>query len=173
MAIGRALMTNPRLLLLDEVSLGLAPIVVDTLYESLGTILSGGTTVLLVEQDLGRALGVARRVLCMLEGRVVLDEPADDVTREQVVEAYFGLSRRNGGDCAGGAGMNWINAIVQGVMLGGVYALFACGLSLMFGVMRTVNLSHGDLAVLGAFLVAVWPPPSASARSSRSCSSCP
>ncbi|WNZ09396.1 branched-chain amino acid ABC transporter permease [Streptomyces sp. 11x1] len=51
--------------------------------------------------------------------------------------------------------MNWINAIVQGVMLGGVYALFACGLSLMFGVMRTVNLSHGDLAVLGAFLVAV------------------
>ncbi|MBZ3900243.1 branched-chain amino acid ABC transporter permease [Streptomyces griseiscabiei] len=50
--------------------------------------------------------------------------------------------------------MNWINALVQGVMLGGVYALFACGLSLMFGVMRTVNLSHGDLAVLGAFLVA-------------------
>jgi branched-chain amino acid transport system ATP-binding protein len=92
-AIGRALMTNPRLLLLDEVSLGLAPIVVDTLYASLGTILSGGTTVLLVEQDLGRALGVARRVLCMLEGRVVLDRPADGVTREQVVEAYFGLSR--------------------------------------------------------------------------------
>jgi len=92
-AIGRALMTNPRLLLLDEVSLGLAPVVVDTLYNSLGTILSGGTTVLLVEQDLGRALGVARRVLCMLEGHVVLDEPAGEVTREQVVEAYFGLSR--------------------------------------------------------------------------------
>ncbi|MEI5521982.1 ABC transporter ATP-binding protein [Streptomyces brasiliscabiei] len=92
-AIGRALMTNPRLLLLDEVSLGLAPIVVDTVYTSLATILSGGTTVLLVEQDLGRALGVARRVLCMLEGRVVLDEPTDAVTRDQVVEAYFGLGR--------------------------------------------------------------------------------
>jgi branched-chain amino acid transport system permease protein len=51
--------------------------------------------------------------------------------------------------------MNWINAVVQGVMLGGLYALFACGLSLMFGVMRTVNLSHGDLAVLRAFLIAV------------------
>ena len=51
--------------------------------------------------------------------------------------------------------MNWINAIVQGVMLGGLYALFACGLSLMFGVMRIINLAHGDLAVLGAFLVAV------------------
>lgn len=51
--------------------------------------------------------------------------------------------------------MNWVNAVVQGVMLGGVYALFASGLSLMFGVMRIVNLSHGDLAILGAFLVAI------------------
>lgn len=51
--------------------------------------------------------------------------------------------------------MNWVNAVVQGVMLGGVYALFASGLSLMFGVMRIVNLSHGDLAILGAFLVSI------------------
>jgi branched-chain amino acid transport system permease protein len=50
--------------------------------------------------------------------------------------------------------MNWINAIVQGVFLGGLYALFACGLSLMFGVMRIINLAHGDLAVVGAF--GVW-----------------
>jgi branched-chain amino acid transport system permease protein len=50
--------------------------------------------------------------------------------------------------------MNWINAIVQGVFLGGLYALFACGLSLMFGVMRIINLAHGDLAVIGSF--AVW-----------------
>ena len=49
--------------------------------------------------------------------------------------------------------MNWVNAIVQGILLGGLYALFACGLSLMFGVMRIINLAHGDLAVLGAFLV--------------------
>jgi branched-chain amino acid transport system permease protein len=49
--------------------------------------------------------------------------------------------------------MNWINAVVQGIFLGGIYALFACGLSLMFGVMRIINLAHGDIAVLGAFLV--------------------
>jgi branched-chain amino acid transport system permease protein len=49
--------------------------------------------------------------------------------------------------------MTWINAIVQGILLGGLYALFACGLSLLFGVMRIINLAHGDLAVLGAFLV--------------------
>ena len=50
--------------------------------------------------------------------------------------------------------MNWINAIIQGLFLGGLYALFACGLSLMFGVMRIINLAHGDLAVIGAF--GVW-----------------
>ena len=51
--------------------------------------------------------------------------------------------------------MTWVNAVVQGILLGGLYALLACGLSLMFGVMRIINLAHGDLAVLGAFLVTV------------------
>ncbi len=51
--------------------------------------------------------------------------------------------------------MNWVNAIIQGILLGGLYALFACGLSLMFGVMRIINLAHGDLALLGTFMVLV------------------
>jgi branched-chain amino acid transport system ATP-binding protein len=72
-AIGRALMSNPRLLLLDEVSLGLAPVAVEDVYRSLATVIEGGTTVVLVEQDLTRALGTARRVVCMLEGRIVLE----------------------------------------------------------------------------------------------------
>jgi branched-chain amino acid transport system ATP-binding protein len=92
-AIGRALMTNPRLLLLDEVSLGLAPVVVDHVYHSLGRLIEGGTTLLLVEQDLARALSVASRVVCMLEGRLVLEGPARELSREQVTDAYFGLSR--------------------------------------------------------------------------------
>ena len=95
-AIARALMTNPRLLLIDEASLGLAPVAVERVYESLEAVVGGGTTVVLVEQDLGRALGVASRVACMLEGRIVLEGPAAEITREQVVEAYFGLRRRNG-----------------------------------------------------------------------------
>ncbi|GAA4707593.1 ABC transporter ATP-binding protein [Phytohabitans rumicis] len=90
-AIGRALMTNPRLLLVDEVSLGLAPVAVDTVYESLSTLIAGGATLVLVEQDLARALSVADRVVCLLEGRVVLEAATGDVTREQVTEAYFGL----------------------------------------------------------------------------------
>jgi branched-chain amino acid transport system ATP-binding protein len=92
-AIGRALMTNPRLLLLDEVSLGLAPAMVDAVYRSLQTLIEGGATIVLVEQDLTRALSVATRVICMLEGAVVVDEPAAGLTRERVVDAYFGLRR--------------------------------------------------------------------------------
>jgi branched-chain amino acid transport system ATP-binding protein len=90
-AIGRALVSNPGVLLLDEVSLGLSPLAVERVYASLGTLLRSGATVVLVEQDLGRALTVASRVLCMLEGRIVLDAPAAEVTREQVTAAYFGL----------------------------------------------------------------------------------
>jgi branched-chain amino acid transport system ATP-binding protein len=92
-AIGRALMTNPRLLLLDEVSLGLAPRVVDDVYASLASLQEAGTTMLLVEQDLSRALRVASRVVCMLEGRLVLEGAAGELSREQVTEAYFGLAR--------------------------------------------------------------------------------
>jgi branched-chain amino acid transport system ATP-binding protein len=90
-AIGRALMANPRLLLLDEVSLGLAPVVVQDIYRALPQITERGTTVLVVEQDLGQALAVADRVQCLLEGRTALEAPVGSVTREQVAAAYFGL----------------------------------------------------------------------------------
>ena len=90
-AIARALMSNPRLLLLDEVSLGLAPVVVKEIYAALPAITAEGTTVLVVEQDLNQALSVAGRVQCLLEGRTVLEGRADEFTREQVAAAYFGL----------------------------------------------------------------------------------
>lgn len=92
-AIGRALMSNPDILLLDEVSLGLSPLVVDRVYQQLQGLLSSGTTIVLVEQDLARAMSVATRVICMLEGGIVLDRPASGVTREEVTRAYFGLHR--------------------------------------------------------------------------------
>lgn len=92
-AIGRALMSNPRLLLLDEVSLGLAPVVVDSVYRSLAGIIKEGATVVLVEQDVTRALKVADRVICMLEGRIVLQGEGRLLDRDQVVGAYFGLRK--------------------------------------------------------------------------------
>lgn len=93
-AIGRGLMSNPRLLLLDEVSLGLAPVAVDGVYRSLAAVLDEGATVVLVEQDLGRAMEVAGRVICMLEGRIVLDEPSTSLSRERITTAYLGLRAR-------------------------------------------------------------------------------
>ena len=94
-SIGRALLTNPRLLLLDEVSLGLAPIAVEHVYESLRTVIASGATIVLVEQELNRALKVATRIVCMLEGRIVLEGPTSELTREQITEAYFGLRDGN------------------------------------------------------------------------------
>ena len=72
-------MTNPRLLLLDEVSLGLAPVVVEEVYASLARLVAEGTTIVLVEQDLARAMGAATRVVCMLEGRLVLEGSAGEL----------------------------------------------------------------------------------------------
>ncbi|WP_371158298.1 ABC transporter ATP-binding protein [Jannaschia sp. 2305UL9-9] len=88
-AIGRALMGNPKLLLLDEVSLGLAPTVVADIYAALPSIVSEGATVLLVEQDVGLALRNADRVAVMRDGRVVLEDVADPSRRDAVAQAYF------------------------------------------------------------------------------------
>ncbi|MEM7288311.1 MAG: ABC transporter ATP-binding protein [Actinomycetota bacterium] len=91
-AIGRALMSNPDLLLLDEVSLGLAPVVVRQLYGALSEIRAGGTTMVVVEQDIGQALAMADRVYCMLEGRVSLSGAVDEVDQAAITAAYFGVS---------------------------------------------------------------------------------
>ena len=89
-AIGRALMSNPSLLLLDEVSLGLAPVVIRDLYEGLLRITAEGTTLLLVEQNITEALRVANYTICLLEGRVVLEGAPSSLTQSEITEAYFG-----------------------------------------------------------------------------------
>ncbi|QYC41742.1 High-affinity branched-chain amino acid transport ATP-binding protein LivF [Nonomuraea coxensis DSM 45129] len=90
-AIGRALLTNPDLLLVDELSLGLAPVIVRRIYETLPEIVAAGTTALVVEQDVSQALRVADRVHCLLEGRSVLAGRPAELTAEQVEHAYFGI----------------------------------------------------------------------------------
>ena len=90
-AIARALMTNPRLLLIDEVSLGLSPKAVEEVYACMTVLRDSGATVVLVEQDLGRALSTSDRVVCLLEGRIVLDAKTYGLSREEVVTAYFGF----------------------------------------------------------------------------------
>ncbi len=90
-AIGRALMSNPKLLLCDEISLGLAPIVVRDIYARLPDIVSEGISLIIVEQDIVQALKTARHVYCLQEGRVSLEGEASTLTRETIAAAYFGV----------------------------------------------------------------------------------
>ena len=142
-AIGRALMSNPRLLLCDELSLGLAPIVVREIYQRLPSIVAEGTAVVIVEQDI-------------VQAAAVVDPALLPPGRPGVARRQFGVARARCHPRRLFRGVNrpvhWINIIVQGVLLGGLYALFAAGLSLIFGVMRLVNIAHGDLIVVAAYM---------------------
>ena len=89
-AIGRALMSNPRVLLCDEISLGLAPIIISDIYGALPQVKAEGTSVVLVEQDIVQAMKVADRVYCFQEGRLSLEGRPRELTREQIHRAYFG-----------------------------------------------------------------------------------
>lgn len=90
-AIGRALMSNPEILLFDEISLGLAPIIIKTIYDALPQIIGEGMSAVIVEQDIAKALSVSDRVYCMQEGRISLEGTPQSLTREQISAAYFGV----------------------------------------------------------------------------------
>ena len=91
-AIGRALMSNPRVLLCDEISLGLAPVIIKDIYQAVPKIKKTGASIIVVEQDIGQALKVADRVYCMMEGRVTLTGTPQDLSREAIHNAYFGAA---------------------------------------------------------------------------------
>lgn len=97
LAIGRGLMSNPILLLLDEVSLGLAPVVIKQLYATLPAVSAGGTAVLIVEQNITQALSASETAFCLLEGRVSLSGVSSELSRAAVTAAYFGMSSAGAG----------------------------------------------------------------------------
>lgn len=91
-AIGRALMSNPDLILFDEISLGLAPVIIKSIYDAFPKIMGEGMSAVIVEQDISKALSVSDRVYCLQEGRVSLTGTSDGVSREAISQAYFGVS---------------------------------------------------------------------------------
>jgi branched-chain amino acid transport system ATP-binding protein len=101
-AIGRALVANPRILLLDELSLGLAPIVIEKIYALIPEIVASGVSILIVEQDVAQAVSVADRVHCLLEGKTSLVGTPSELTAQQIDRAYFGadLTTTSPGDAA-------------------------------------------------------------------------
>ena len=90
-AIGRALMANPDLILFDEISLGLAPVIIRQIYAALPGIVGEGMTAMIVEQDIAQALKVSSRIYCLQEGRISLEGATGDVTHEEITAAYFGM----------------------------------------------------------------------------------
>lgn len=91
-AIGRALMSNPRLLICDEISLGLAPVIVKDIYSALPSIIADGISVLIVEQDIDTAKRMTDRLYCFMHGKVALCGPSAGLSKKQISDAYFGLS---------------------------------------------------------------------------------
>lgn len=89
-AIGRALMSNPEIILFDEISLGLAPVIIKSIYEALPGIVGQGMAAMIVEQDIAKAMSVSSRLYCLQEGRVSLEGRAGEVSREEISRAYFG-----------------------------------------------------------------------------------
>lgn len=90
-ALGRALMSNPEVLLCDELSLGLAPIVIREIYKAMPSITAEGMTVVIVEQDVATAKQVSNRLYCLQEGRVSLQGNSSEISREEISQAYFGI----------------------------------------------------------------------------------
>jgi branched-chain amino acid transport system ATP-binding protein len=90
-AIGRALMSNPDLILFDEISLGLAPVIIKSIYEALPGIVGRGMSAVIVEQDISKALSVSDSVYCLIEGRVSLQGDSATISREAISRAYFGV----------------------------------------------------------------------------------
>jgi branched-chain amino acid transport system ATP-binding protein len=91
-AIGRALMSNPDLILFDEISLGLAPVIIKSIYEALPGIVGTGMSAMIVEQDISKALSVSDRLYCLQVGRVALEGASNEVSREAISAAYFGVT---------------------------------------------------------------------------------
>ena len=90
-AIGRALMSNPDVILFDEISLGLAPIIIKSIYQNLPKVIQKGMSAIIVEQDISKALAISDRVYCLQEGRIALFGDSKKLTRQEISKAYFGI----------------------------------------------------------------------------------
>ena len=90
-AIGRALMSNPEILLFDEISLGLAPIIIKNIYQNMPSFIKDGMSAIVVEQDISKAIEISNRVYCLQEGKIALSGASKKLTREEISKAYFGM----------------------------------------------------------------------------------
>ncbi len=153
-AIGRALMSRPQLLLMDEPSAGLAPLLVQQVFELVGRIRGEGYTVLIVEQNVRQILDVVDRAYLLEVGSIRLSGSAAGLKdNESIRKAYMGMEHASSVVGAAPMDIYLIEAIINGLLLGGVLALLALGLNLIFGVIDVVWIAYADLVMCGMYVV--------------------
>jgi branched-chain amino acid transport system ATP-binding protein len=91
LAIGRALMSNPEIILFDEISLGLAPIIIKNIYKVLPSIVKDGMSAIIIEQDITKAIQNSNRLYCLQEGKISLNSNSNSISQEEITKAYFGM----------------------------------------------------------------------------------
>ena len=91
LAIGRALMSNPEIILFDEISLGLAPIIIKNIYKVLPSIVKDGMSAIIIEQDITKAIQNSNHIYCLQEGKISLDSNSSSISQEEITKAYFGI----------------------------------------------------------------------------------
>ncbi len=155
LAIGRALMARPRLLLLDEPSMGLAPVLVEQVFDIIQTINRQGTTILVVEQNAAVALSIAHRGYVLQDGRIVMQGAGGRRCSTPTTSAAP-ISGRT--ECWTPLGI-LPQQLVFGLALGAVYGLIALGYTMVYGILLMINFAHGELFMIGAYVgwaVLIW-----------------
>ena len=146
LAIARALLCRPHLLLLDEPSLGLAPKLVDLVFETLADLRERGVTILLVEQNAIRAAQFADRTYVLSAGKMVLTGTRDELAGHRAADLVLPRRDRR----SGGPVTDLIQHVIDAISLGSLYALLALGIALIFGIMNLINFAYGELIMIGA-----------------------
>ena len=160
LAIARALVAEPRLLLLDEPSLGLAPQLVDRVFEAIEEIRGEGVTVLLVEQNVARTVELADRTYVLRTGRIALSGTRAELARRGRLDRdYLGCERADVTPAGAVTTELVVQHAIDAAALGSLYALFALGVALIFGIMRLINFAHGELVTAGAYALVLLPLP--------------
>ena len=143
LAIARALMSAPRLLLLDEPSLGLAPIVVREIFACSSSLREAGTTILLVEQNVHLALGIADRGYVMATGLIDAQGSGTELrASDGIQQAYLGVGRLM---------QEAVQQLINALSLGSTYALLALGLAMVFSILGLINFAHGELVTIAGY----------------------
>ena len=148
LAIARALMSRPRLLLLDEPSLGLAPAIIERIFVMIAELKRSGLTILLVEQNAAHALAIADRAYVLRLGEVAASGPAAEICAATDLKALY----LGGRDAAWRRRMTAaIQFVIDVLSLGGAYALMALGLVIVYGILRLVNFAYGELIMVAGY----------------------